>query len=229
MKSNFPQCTAEFLSKLAKNNNRQWFESHRDEYKSMFLEPAQEFVMEMGAELQTIRPNIMAVPKIDKSIFRLYRDVRFSKDKMPYKTNLGILFWEGDDKKLESSGYYFHIEPKYFFIGGGTYLFSDSMLKAYRGALRDKTAREQIVSAVKKMKKLGYKIGGQHFKRLPKGFSEDFPNKELLLHNGLYCYIESKNTAELKPKTVVGYCFKHFKAMLPLHAWLADVLPLFRE
>jgi uncharacterized protein (TIGR02453 family) len=114
MKNNFPHCAADFLSKLSKNNNREWFESHRDEYGAMFLEPAQEFVVEMGEKLQTIRPNIIALPKIDKSIFRLHRDVRFSKDKLPYKTNLGIIFWEGDDKKLESSGFYFHIEPKYF-------------------------------------------------------------------------------------------------------------------
>jgi uncharacterized protein (TIGR02453 family) len=229
MKPSFPKCAADFLSKLSKNNNREWFESHREDYKLMFLEPAQEFVVEMGKKLQTVRPGIIAIPKIDKSIFRLHRDVRFSKDKLPYKTNLGILFWEGDDKKIESSGFYFHIEPKYFFIGGGTYTFSDNMIKAYREALGDKTAGGQISSAVKKMKKLGYQIGGQHFKRLPKGFDENSPNKELLLHNGLYCYIESKNINELKSESLIEYCFKHFKAMLPLHSWLADVLPLFRE
>ncbi|HAB51630.1 MAG TPA: TIGR02453 family protein [Ignavibacteriales bacterium] len=228
MKSNFPQCTAEFLSKLSRNNSREWFESHREDYKAMFLEPAQEFIIEMGSKLQTIRPNIVAIPKVDKSIFRLHRDVRFSKDKLPYKTNLGILFWEGDDKKLESSGFYFHIEPNYFFIGGGTYIFSDNTIKAYREALSDKTAGEQIASAINKMKKAGYQIGGQHFKRLPKGFDEDFPHADLLLHNGLYSYLESKEMNQLKPKTVVDFCFKHFKSMLAVHSWLADVLPLFR-
>lgn len=228
MKNNFPFCAADFLSKLSRNNNRAWFEAHREDYQTMLLYPAQEFVVEMGTKLQTIRPNIIAIPKVDKSIFRLHKDARFSKDELPYKTNLGIIFWEGDDKKLESSGFYFHIEPKYFFIGGGTYLFSDNMIKAYREALSDKTAREQIASVIKKMKKLGYQIGGQHFKRFPKGFDESFPNKELLLHNGLYCYIESKNINELKSKTLIDYCFKHFKAMLPVHSWLADVLPLFR-
>ncbi|NWF89148.1 MAG: DUF2461 domain-containing protein [Ignavibacteriaceae bacterium] len=228
MNNNFPKCTAEFIAKLSHNNSREWFESHRDEYKSMFLEPAQEFVIEMGRKLQTIRPNIIAIPKVDKSIFRLHRDVRFSKDKLPYKTNLGILFWEGDDKKLESTGFYFHIEPKYFFIGAGSYIFTDSMLKVYREALTDKAAGEQIASAIKKMKKLGYQIGGKHYKRLPKGFNDDSPNAELLLHNGLYSYIESKEMNLLKPNTVIDFAFKHFKAMLPIHNWLADVMPLFR-
>lgn len=228
MKSDFPRCTADFLTKLSRNNNREWFEKHRDEYKSMFLEPTQEFVIEMGGKLQSIRPGIIAIPKIDKSIFRLHRDVRFSKEKSPYKTNLGVLFWEGDDKKLESSGFYFHIEPKYFFLGGGTYVFSDNMIKTYREALSDKTAGEQLTTAIKKVTKLGYQIGGKHFKRLPKGFDEDSPQAELLLHNGLYCYIESKELDQLKPITIVEFCYKHFKAMLPVHNWLADVLPLFK-
>lgn len=228
MKSNFPKCAADFLSQLSRNNNKEWFENHRDDYKTMFLEPAQEFVIEMGEKLQSIRPNIIAIPKIDKSIFRLHRDVRFSKDKLPYKTNLGIIFWEGDDKKLESSGFYFHVEPKYFFLGSGTYVFTDNMIKIYREALADKTAGEQITKAIKKVTKAGYKIGGKHFKRLPKGFDADFPYTDLLLHNGLYCYFESKNLNELKPKIVVDYCFNHFKAMLPVHSWLVDVLSLFR-
>ena len=228
MTSNFPKCAADFLNKLSHNNNKEWFENHRDEYKTMFFEPAQEFVIEMGSKLQTIRPNIIAIPKIDKSIFRLHRDVRFSKDKLPYKTNLGILFWEGDDKKLESSGFYFHIEPKYYFLGGGTYVFTDNMIKTYREALADEAAGEQITKAIKKVTKAGYKIGGKHFKRIPKGFDANFPRAELLLHKGLYCFYESKNIGQLKPKTVFDYCFNHFKAMLPVHSWLADVLPLFQ-
>lgn len=228
MQNSFPLCAAEFLAKLSRNNNREWFEKHKDEYKSLFLEPTQNFVIEMGKKLQALRPNIIAVPKIDKSIFRLHRDVRFSKDKLPYKTNLGVLFWEGDDKKLESSGFYFHVEPKYFFLGAGTYQFSDTMIKAYREALTDETAGKQIASVVKLVEKRGYKIGGEYFKRLPKGFDADPPQKKLLLHNGLYCFIEKNDLTQLKPKTIIEFCFKHFKAMLPLHSWLADVLPLFK-
>lgn len=228
MKKDFPHSAASFLSKLSRNNNKEWFEEHRNEYKSMILEPAQEFVLEMGAKLQTIRPEILAIPKIDKSIFRLHRDVRFSKDKSPYKTNLGILFWEGDDKKLESTGFYFHIEKNYFFIGAGAYMFSDAMIKIYREALNDKTAGKQIADAIKKVKKAGYHIGGKHFKRLPKGFDEGHPLSELLLHNGLYCFVENKDLKPLKSNTLIDFCFKHFKAMLPVHSWLADVLPLFR-
>lgn len=89
--NNFPFEAIKFLSKLKNNNNKEWFESHREEFISSVLEPAQEFVVVLGELLRTIVPEIISIPKIDKSIFRLHRDVRFGKDKSPYKTNLGIL------------------------------------------------------------------------------------------------------------------------------------------
>ena len=92
MPKSFPGNSVRFLSKLKRNNNREWFESHREEFVTSVLEPAQEFVVVLGELLRTIAPGIIAIPKTDKSIFRLHRDVRFSKNKSPYKTNLGILF-----------------------------------------------------------------------------------------------------------------------------------------
>ncbi|MGE5797815.1 MAG: TIGR02453 family protein, partial [Ignavibacteria bacterium] len=110
----FPFNTQNFLKQLAKNNSKEWFEENREAFNNDFLQPAVQFVVDIGERLQTIVPEIMAVPKVDKSIFRLHRDVRFSKDKSPFKTNLGILLWEGKEKK-QSPGFYFHIEPKLFF------------------------------------------------------------------------------------------------------------------
>ena len=77
--NNFPGCTISFLRKLSKNNNREWFEANREEYNKNFFEPAQDFVVNMGAKLFELSPFITAIPKIDKSIFRIHRDVRFSK------------------------------------------------------------------------------------------------------------------------------------------------------
>jgi len=95
----FPKDTVAFLKKLSKNNNRDWFSANRNIYDKDFLEPAIHFVVEMGEKLQKISLHIQAIPKIDKSIFRIHRDVRFSKDKEPYKTNMGLYFWEGPGKK----------------------------------------------------------------------------------------------------------------------------------
>ncbi|MFN3693589.1 MAG: DUF2461 domain-containing protein, partial [Ignavibacterium sp.] len=128
----FPFITAKYLSDLSKNNNREWFLKNRERFDMEFLQPAIQFVIDLGERLQTFAPSIMAVPRIDKSIFRLHRDVRFRKNKSPYKTNLGIYFWEGKGKRMECSGFYFHIEPNNFFLGAGMYVFSPQQLKKYR-------------------------------------------------------------------------------------------------
>ena len=128
----FPDSTINFLKSLSRNNNKDWFNKNRERFDFEFLQPAIQFVVDMGEKLTSIAPNINAIPKIDKSIFRLHRDVRFSKNKAPFKNNLGLYFWEGRGKKMECSGYYFHIEPKLFFLGAGMYVFTKDQLKKYR-------------------------------------------------------------------------------------------------
>ena len=125
----FPQSTIKFLTALSKNNTKEWFEKNRVRYDLELLQPAVQFVIDLGEKLSEFSPNIYAIPKIDKSIFRLYRDVRFSKNKAPFKTNLGLYFWEGRGKKMECSGLYFHIEPTLFFLGAGMYMFTKDQLK----------------------------------------------------------------------------------------------------
>ena len=96
--SGFPKGTVSFLRDLAANNNREWFTAHRPEYETAVLEPARAFVRVMGERLRRLSPQIKAEPRIDGSLFRLYRDIRFSPDKSPYKTNLGIFFWKAGDR-----------------------------------------------------------------------------------------------------------------------------------
>lgn len=221
---NFPAKTVSFLKKLSKNNSREWFEAHRDDYNTDFLEPALQLVVELGEKLQTITPNIQAVPKIDKSIFRLHRDVRFSKDKSPYKTNLGIYFWEGR-KKMESSGFYLEVNTKGFFFGSGIYMPSKEQWKLYRDAVSDPVLGKELDLAVKKILRKGsYSIGGKKYKKIPKGYNPDSPYADYLLYEGLYAYYDSENINELNNKDVVDFSFKKFKDMLPVHQWLVKVL-----
>jgi len=104
----FPRQYFTFFNQLKKNNTREWFEEHRGDYDEFVLDPAREFVIAMGEKLRKIAPAVNAIPKINQSLFKINRDVRFSKDKSPYKTNMGIWFWEGRGKRMESSGFYFH-------------------------------------------------------------------------------------------------------------------------
>jgi len=216
----FPFEAIKFLSKLKRNNNKDWFESHRDEFNNSVLEPAQEFVVVLGELLRTFVPGIIAIPKTDKSIFRLHRDVRFSKDKAPYKTNLGILFWEGDRKKMDCPGFYFHAEPDYIFLGSGQYMFSDFLLKRYREVIYNPDKAKELHSIVKKLKKKGYSLGGRTYKRVPRGFDPEYPYSEYLLHNGIYLFEEIRDLKKILKEDMVKFSLKKFKETLPFHNWL---------
>ena len=106
--SGFPREYFSFFNQLKKNNSKEWFEKHRGDYDEFVLHPAREFVIEMGKKLRKIAPGVNAIPKVNQSLFKINRDVRFSKDKSPYKTYMGIWLWEGDRKRMECSGFYLH-------------------------------------------------------------------------------------------------------------------------
>jgi uncharacterized protein (TIGR02453 family) len=220
MPTKFPVDTVKFLSKLKRNNNKEWFESHREEFVNSVLEPAQEFVVVLGELLRTIAPGIIAMPKIDKSIFRLHRDVRFSKNKSPYKTNLGILWWEGNRKKMECSGFYFHVEPGYFFLGAGLYMFTDDLLKKYRHLVYNPTKVKELDKIIVGLKKKKFELGGKTFKKVPRGFDAEYPYSDYLLHSGIYVYNKSVDLKRLQKENVANLVYKKFTEMLPLHRWL---------
>lgn len=215
----FPKNTAAFLSKLKKNNTREWFEKNRELFNSDFLEPAVQFVSEMGEKLSSLDPEIVAIPKTDKSIFRLHRDVRFSKNKEPYKTNMGLFFWNGRKKKMEGSGFYFHLEPKYFFVGVGNYMFPKELLKKFRDVIADPVQGKELDLIVKKLRKKGFKIGGKKFKKTPRGYDHGSPFAEYFLHDGIHVYSEETDLKKLSGNPV-EYVFRLFKEMQPLHHWL---------
>lgn len=219
----FPQSTIDFLVKLSKNNSKEWFEVNRERFNADFLAPALQFVIDMGEKLSALSPNINAIPKIDKSIFRLHRDVRFSKDKSPFKTNMGLYFWEGRGKKMECSGFYFHIEPKHFFLGAGMYLFTKDQLTKYREIVSDTEKAKRLNEIISKLlKKKNFKLGGKTFKRTPRGFDPEYKYSDLLLHSGLYIYYQSNSFDEMTKNNPVDFSFELFKEMFPLHKWCVE-------
>ena len=219
----FPQSTIKFLTALSKNNSKEWFEKNRIRFDFEFLQPVVQFVIDLGEQLTRLSPNIVAIPKIDKSIFRLHRDVRFSKNKAPFKTNMGLYFWEGSRKKMECSGLYFHIEPKLFFLGAGMYQFTKDQLIKYREIVSNPAKGKELSDLVKKLlKNKKFQPGGKTYKKTPRGFDPDYVYSELLLHSGFYVYYESKNFSELSIKDPVSFSFKIFKELYPVHKWFVD-------
>ncbi len=216
----FTKETIRFFNGLRRNNDRDWFAAHRETYDREVMEPAKAFVTAMGERLRTVVPRIIAVPLVNKSIFRINRDTRFTLDPSPYKTNLGLYFWEGTKPKMESPGFYFHLEPPDLFIGGGFYMLPDSLMPRYRRAVVDpKLGREigKIVADLAALK--DYEVGGKHYKRVPAGYDPGHPNAELLKHNGLYAGWESKVPEELFSAGLVDFCFERYRPIVPLHRW----------
>jgi len=220
----FPAGAPQFLLDLKENNNKTWFEANREWYNSDIIQPAQKFIVAMGERLREISPNIVADPRIDRSIFRIHRDTRFTHSAEPYKAHLGIWMWEGAGKKMECSGYYFHIEPPTIFLGSGMYLFEPELLKLYRVMVVDPVHGEQLQTAVSEVTAKGdYEFGFQKFKKLPRGADPKHPNARFLLHNGLYAGYETVIPPELFTADLVDLCFEHYRNTSPIHKWVLQL------
>lgn len=119
----FPVDTLKFLSDLQANNNREWFQANRARYENSFLQPALEFIEAVKKPLGKVAPMLLAEPKkMGGSLMRIYKDTRFSADKTPYKTNIGIHFRHQMGKDVHAPGMYFHIDPTECFIGAGIWM-----------------------------------------------------------------------------------------------------------
>jgi len=220
----FSKNTVEFFNELKGNNNKKWFESHRKDYEAFVMQPAKAFVVAMGERLKAVSSNILAVPKVNKALFRINRDIRFSLDDRPYKTNLGIFFWEGSRPRMECSGFYFHLEPPKLLLGAGIYMIQKRLMDRYRRMVVDPEYGEELYDIIKKISRLkDCDLGGKYYKRIPYGNDASHPNAKLLLHNGLYAGCETDIPDELYSKRLIDYCWKKFRALAPLHKWLVSV------
>jgi uncharacterized protein (TIGR02453 family) len=217
----FSKETLAFFSKLKRNNTKDWFDKHKEEYHSFVLEPAKAFVVALGKKFHAEGVVVRAEPKINRSIFRIYRDTRFSPDKTPYKTHLGLYFWEGTLPRMESSGFYIQVEPTKILLGAGIYMFSPKQLARYRKAVVDPEWGQDLADIQTKIsRRQDFKLCEKHYKRIPSGFEPDHPNAEFLLYNGLHVWEETAIPEEFYSAKFVSYCWKKFKPFIPLHDWL---------
>lgn len=209
-----------FLARLRDNNDKAWFEAHRDEFERFIVEPARHFVVSLGERLKKIQPGLTADPRTNGSIFRIYRDTRFSKDKSPYKSHVGMFFWEGPGSKMDNPGFYVHFEDGFFLAGEGLYMFPRRILDAYREAVARPGSGEELAGIVRDAADRGYEVGGLHYKRVPRGYDPDHPRAELLRHNGLHVGRGGKPPGAFFSGELVSYCERIFRDMLPLHRWM---------
>jgi uncharacterized protein (TIGR02453 family) len=219
----FSKETITFLKGLEKNNNKAWFDKNRDQYDSEVMDRAKAFVEAMGEKVHTLSPGVEADPRVNRSIFRINRDTRFSKDKSPYKTWLAIRFWEGPSPKV-SPCFYFHLSSKDLMLGYGMYGMDKKYLEAYRKSIDNPRLAKELDQIIKNLAKKKIKIEGKTYKQVPRGYDKDHKYAELLKYSGLYAGKNVKYPKELYSKSLVTYCMREFKKYTDLHQWLVKMV-----
>lgn len=217
----FTPKTAKFLRELDKNNNREWFEKHRPDYEEHLMEPAREFVLAMADRLDKFDPAIEATPKVNGSIRRINRDIRFSKDKRPYKNHLDFYFPHGGFKARP--GYWLRITPKAVGIGAGLHGFDDTLLKEWRQAVDADSTGKPLAAALTKLEKAKYDVYGEHYKRVPRGFDPDHPRADLLRYAGIHVGVDVTHPPELITRAFPTFVMGHFKKLRPVTDWLVEL------
>lgn len=220
--SGFPAETPRFLTGIAGNNDKAWFEANRALYEAGYVAPGREFVETLGPGLKTISPAVRYEPRINGSIARINRDVRFSKDKRPYKDHLDLWFWHGEKRGWDRPGFYLRITPETVFLGGGMHGLEGAMLDKFRVAVVSDGPGRSLVMAIDKVKAAGiYEIGGITRKSVPRGFDPNHERAGLLLHEGLYAGLELP-AAEAFKDGFADLALKHFSATWPIGQWLLE-------
>jgi uncharacterized protein (TIGR02453 family) len=219
----FPKQTLTFLRGLRRNNSKTWFDEHRADYDHYWVEPAKSFVGAAGDALRKVAP-VEADPRVNGSIFRINRDVRFSKDKRPYKDHLDFWFWEGE-RRTAPSGFFFRVSPDGVGIGVGAHGFDRDRLADYRAAVVDRKSGPALGRAVTVVGKAGYDVKGEHYKQTPRGFEPRSERQELMLrYSSLWIGEDHPLSPRLHSPEVVDWAVGEWKQMKPIHRWLVDHL-----
>lgn len=175
----FPKAGLTFLRQLKRNNRRDWFEKHKDDYEAFVKLPMQSLIGALQPHFLSFAPEYEVNPK--RSIFRIYRDVRFSKDKRPYKTHVAAHFvLRGKPKGIEGSGYYLHIEPAEVFLGGGIYMPDGDQLKKIRKAIAGNPDEFLAIIKNPRLKRTFGKLEGEQLRRVPRGYDPEHPMADWL-------------------------------------------------
>ncbi len=221
----FPERAFSFFREIAANNSREWFEAHKQEYIDNVQSPAQSFVVALGERLRAVSPELTYDPRPHGgSIMRIYRDIRFTKDKSPYKAHLGINFWQGG-KKSGKPGVHFYMDVTGGRLYAGMHQFSKGALSAYRKAVADKRLGADLDTALRSIESNpGFEIGGEQFKRVPRGYDPDHPRGDLLRYKGLYAMSPFIEIEQLGSPDVVDLCLDYAQALSPLNLWFDQAL-----
>lgn len=215
----FPQQCLPFLSALRNNNSREWFNQHKSEYETYVREPALAFISDTTPLLMEISPHFRAIAKKSGgSLMRVYRDTRYSNDKSPYKTNIGIQFRHELGKDVHAPGFYLHIEPEGCFIGVGIWHPETAVLARIRDFLIDNPAGWKKAMAHGPFKK-NFTLEGDSLQRPPRGYPKEHELIEDLKRKD-FIACSTFADAEISDKRLLNKVIAAFKQSDPFMRYL---------
>jgi uncharacterized protein (TIGR02453 family) len=225
----FRPATFRFLRDLSRNNEKAWFEANRDVYEREVREPMRLLVEILDARLGSIAPEIVGDPK--RSMFRIHRDVRFSKNKAPYKTTAGCWLYHRDAGRKVGragegggAGFYFHVDPTTCFVAGGIWMPAPPVLLRVRQAIAARpTALERLTSTPGFRRRFEGLSEEAKLRRVPRDFPPDHPAAERLKLQSFTASASIEQSVVTSPRLVDRLC-RDFDLLVPLVRWLNRAL-----
>jgi uncharacterized protein (TIGR02453 family) len=221
----FPKDFFVFFDELQVNNNRAWFDANKPRYFESVVNPISEFIVCMAPRLAEISRHYIADPKPHGgSMFRIYRDTRFSKEKIPYKTNAGVQFRHEAGKDAHAPGFYVHLARDGLFFGGGVWQPPGPQLNLIRDHIADNARSWARISNAPKVKEAGG-IKGDSLKRPPRGFDAEHVHIEDLKRKSFYVMTDAPTEHALEPG-FIDEVAEGFRRAAPLNRFITGALDL---
>ena len=219
----FADAEARFFRALAKHQNRDWFQAHRQEYEDGWARPMKLLLDEVR---ERIDPLFLRHALGDPKVFRIYRDVRFSKDKSPYKTHIGgyIPMQGGGAGPEHPTPLYLHLGNEGPFAAAGHYVMNPAQVARYREAVLDDKRGKALVKLVAAVEKAGGKVEAyDELKKVPRGFDPDHPRAEFLRKKSLTVTFPTLPKRLLVSRALVTWLVTQVERARPVVEWLAEL------
>jgi uncharacterized protein (TIGR02453 family) len=212
-----------FFRALARNQRREWFAAHREEYEHGWLEPMKALLAEVRERIDAVFPRH---PLAEPKVFRIHRDVRFAKDKSPYKTHIGgyVAIEGGGQGPSAPAALYVHIAAGEMFVAAGQYMMDPAQLVRFRAAVVDDRRGEELGAILRRLTRAGFRVGSSDvLQRVPRGLDADHPRADLLKRKGLIVSFPEPSRDLLITRVLIDWLVAQTKRAVPLVEWLASV------